>query len=184
MLIPYSKIHFNNVNLIFDYFKYKLKVALYRVSTKSKGKFRVNLANTGMSDAKLYLDATDLDEGLNFKFKNQEPVVAAWETLEVPMVAKPKRGSTIGERKRYDISITAATEDGNSQSVNCEMHHQPFMSSWRPVWRIAKVLIILGIVGVAIYYILRLGGGWHVLYDSPQTWWDQVVRSFQGWFSR
>ncbi len=164
--------------------EYKLKVAPYRVSARSKGKFRVNLANTGMSDAKLYLDATDLDEGLNFKFKNQEPVVAAWETLEVPMVAKPKRGSTIGERKRYDISITATTEDGNSQSVNCEMHHHPLMASWRPIWRIVKALIILGIIGVAIYYILRLGGGWRVLYDSPQTWWDQVVRTFQGWFSR
>jgi hypothetical protein len=164
--------------------EYKLKVAPYRVTTKRKGKFRVNLANTGMSEAKLYLDATDLDEGLNFKFKNQEPVVGAWETIEVPMIAKPKRGSTVGERKRYDISITATTEDGNSQTVNCEMHHQPFMSSWRPIWRIIRVLVILGIIGVAIYYILRLGGGWHTLLSSPKTWVDQLVRTVEGWFFR
>ena len=100
------------------------------------------------------------------------------------MVAKPKRGSTIGERKRYDISITATTEDGNTQTVNCEMHHQPFMSSWRPIWRIVKILIVLGIAGVAIYYILRLGGGYHVLRSSPQTWWNEVVHTVQGWFFR
>lgn len=162
--------------------EYKLKVAPYRVSSRRKGKFRVNLANTGMSDAKLYLEATDLDEGLRFKFKNEEPVVVAWETIEVAMIAKPKRGSTIGERKRYDITVTATTEDGNTQTVNCELHHHPFMASWRPIWRLIKALIIIGIIVVIIYYVLRLGGGWRVLYNSPQTWVDQLIRTFEGWF--
>jgi len=164
--------------------EYKLKVAPYRVSTKRKGKFRVNLANTGMSDAKLFLEATDLDEGLRFKFKDEEPVVAAWETIEVPMIARPKRGSTIGERKRYDITITANTEEGNTQTVNCELNHRPFMASWRPIWRLIRVIIILGVVGVAIYYVLRLGGGLRVLYNNPQTWVDQLVRTVEGWFFR
>jgi uncharacterized membrane protein len=162
--------------------EYKLKVAPYRITSRRKGKFRVNLANTGMSEAKLYLDATDLDEGLRFKFKNEEPVVAAWETIEVPMIAKPKRGSVIGERKRYDITITAKTEDGNTQTINCELHHHPFMASWRPIWRLIRALIILAIIVVAIYYILQLGGGLRALRNSPQTWVDQLVRTVEGWF--
>jgi uncharacterized membrane protein len=164
--------------------EYKLKVAPYRVSSRRKANFRVNLANTGMSEAKIHLEATDLDEGLRFKFKEEEPVVAAWKTIEVPMVARPKRASTVGERKRYDIVITATTEDGNTQTVNCEFNHRPLMASWRPIWRLIRVIIFLGIIGVAIYYILKLGGGWRVLYNSPQTWVDQLVRTVQGWFFR
>ncbi|MFC1968049.1 hypothetical protein ACFLVX_01495 [Chloroflexota bacterium] len=159
--------------------EYKLKVAPYRVSTRKKGKFRVNLANTGMSDAKLYLEASDLDEGLRFKFKKEELVVAAWETIEVLMIARPKRGSTIGERRRYDISITATTEDGNTQTVNCELHHNPSMSSWRPIWRLIKILILLGLISVGIYYILPLGGGWRMLSSSPETWLSQLIRVVQ-----
>jgi uncharacterized membrane protein len=164
--------------------EYKLKVAPYRVSSRRKAKYRINLANTGMSDAKVYLEATDLDEGLRFKFKQEEAVVTAWETIEIPMVARPKRGSTVGERKRYDISITTTTEDGNTQTMNCEFNHRPLMASWRPIWRLLRLIIVLGIIGIAAYYILRLGGGWRVLYDSPQTWVDQLVRTVEGWFFR
>ena len=164
--------------------EYKLKVAPYRVSSRRKANFRVNLANTGMSDAKVYLEATDLDEGLRFKFKEEETVVAGWETIEVPMVARPKRGSTVGERKRYDIVITATTEDGNAQTVNCEFNHRPLMASWRPIWRLIKAIIVLGIIATAAYYILRLGGGWRVLFNSPQIWVDQLVRTVEGWFFR
>ena len=164
--------------------EYKLKVAPYRVSSRRKAKFRVNLANTGMSDTKVYLEATDLDEGLRFKFKEDEAVVAAWETIEIPMVARPKRGSTVGERKRYDVVITATTGDGNTQTVNCEFHHRPLMASWRPIWRLIRAIIVLGIIATAAYYILKLGGGWRVLYSSPQTWVDQLVRTIEGWFFR
>ena len=164
--------------------EYKLKVAPYRVSSRRKAKFRVILANTGMSDTKVDLDATDLDEGLRFKFKEEETVLAAWETIEIPMVARPKRGSTVGERKRYDVVITASTEDGNTQTVNCEFHHRPLMASWRPIWRLIRVIIVLGIIGTAAYFILKSGGGWRVLYNNPQTWVDQLVRTIEGWFFR
>ena len=164
--------------------EYKIKVAPYRVSCRRKGKFRVNLANTGMSAARVHLEATDLDEGLHFKFKNEEPEVAAWETLEVPVTAKPKRGSMIGERKRYDIIITATTEDGTAKTANCEMNHRPFLASWKPIWRLVKILIVLGVIGVAGYYILGLGGGWRAFYNSPHTWFDQVKQTVEGWFFR
>ena len=164
--------------------EYKLKVAPYRVSSRRKAKFRVILANTGMSDTKVDLDATDLDEGLRFKFKEEETVLAAWETIEIPMVARPKRGSTVGERKRYDVVITASTEDGNTQTVNCEFHHRPLMASWRPIWRLIRVIIVLGIIGTAAYFILKSGGGWRVVYNNPQTWVDQLVRTIEGGFFR
>ncbi|MFC1860714.1 hypothetical protein ACFLYL_00310 [Chloroflexota bacterium] len=164
--------------------EYKLKVSPYRVSCRRKGKFRVSIANTGMSEARIYLEATDLDEGLLFKFKNEGPVLAPWETIEIPLTAKPKRGSTIGERKRYDITITAKTTDELPQTANCELNHQPLMASWNPIWRLIKTIIVLGIIGVGGYYLLKLGGGWGVLSKSPQTWVDTLIRTIEGWFFR
>ena len=101
--------------------------------------------------------------------KKEETVVAAWEAVEVPMVVRPKQGSTIGERKRYDIVVTATTEDGNTQTANCEFNHRQLMASWRTIWRLIRAIIILGIIGTAAYYLLKLGGGWRVLYNNPQT---------------
>ena len=160
--------------------EFKLGVHPYRVSCRRKGTFRISLANTGVSSVDLTLDATDLDEGLRFRFKNENPTVAAWNTIEVPMIAKPKRGGMVGEKKRYDITITAVAGDGNPQSVNCELHHGPFIGSWRPILRVIRILIFLAILGVVIYYVLQWGGGWGMLRSDPQEWVGRLVRTVEG----
>ena len=96
----------------------------------------------------------------------------------------PRLSHSTSPGTTQSANITATTEDGNSQTVNCELHHHPFMASWRPIWRIIRALIVLGIIGGAIYYVLRLGGGWRLLYNSPQTWVDQLIRTVEGWFFR
>lgn len=162
----------------------KLSMRPHRVTCRRKGKFRVNIANIGVSNAVLRLEATDLDEGLNFQFKNDNPEVPAWQTVEVPMLARPKRGSKAGEKKRYDINVTATYGEDQSQSVNCELYHNPFMGSWRPVRRAVRIIVVLGAIGVLVYFVLKWGGGWSQLTSSPQTWVNQLVNTFQGWFSR
>lgn len=165
--------------------EFKLGVNPHRISCRRKGTFRVSLASTGVTDASFTLEAIDLDEGLRFRFKKGEnPVVTAWNTVEVPMIAKPKRGSMVGEKKRYDITVTATADDGKVQSVNCELNHAPLMSSWRPILRLIRVIIVLAILGVAVYYILRLGGGFGTLTKSPQTWVNQLSHTITSWFSR
>lgn len=164
--------------------EFKLSVAPYRVTCRKKGSYRISLANTGVSDAAFTLDATDLDEGLNFRFKSDQPTVPAWRTIEIPMVARPKRGSSVGERKRYDVTITATADGGSSQTVNCELHHKPFMASWKPVLRILRILIFLAIIGVIVYFVLDWGGGWRTLSGSPQTWVNNLIRTVEGWFFR
>jgi uncharacterized membrane protein len=164
--------------------EFKLGVHPYRVSCRRKGKFQVSLTNAGVSDASLYLDGTDLDEGLKFRFKNENPEVMAWKTIEVPVVARPKRGSMVGERKRYDITLTATTADGNTQSVNAELHHNPFIGSWRPILRVMRAVLVIAVIGVLIYFVLQWGGGWRTLTSSPQTWVNQLVNTVEGWFFR
>ena len=159
--------------------EFTLKVAPMRISCRRKARFRINLVNRGVSNAEVFIEATDYDENLRFRIKNNSPTVEAWQTAEVPIVARPKRGSIVGERKRHDITISARTVDGPPQSVHCEMHHRPFLSSWRPV----KIFIILIIAGIVLNYIVGLGGGWISLFKNPQEWFYEAVRHVKGWFS-
>jgi uncharacterized membrane protein len=164
--------------------EFKVAVRPYRVTNRRKGKFRVNLANTNVSDATFVLEATDLDEGLRFQFKEDNPVVSAWNSVDVPMLTRPKRGSTVGERKRYDITVTARTEDGRAQSANAEFYHNPLMASWRPVRRALGTLLLIAFIVALIYFPLKWGGGWSTLTRSPQTWSNNLVNTVQSWFSR
>ncbi len=168
--------------------EYKIAVRPYRVTARRKGKYRVNLTNTSVSDANVRLGATDLDEGLRFLFKDENPTVASWESIEIPVIVMPKRGSTIGESKRYDITITATDNMGNSQTVNCEMYHNPFIRSWRTIFHVVRLIIFLGILGALIGFVIHWGGGLAVLTKSPQTWWNQfvnqIMRTFGAWLSR
>ncbi len=164
--------------------EFKLGVHPYRVSARRKGRYLVSLANNGVSGINLSLTATDLDEGLRLHFDNENPEVTAWNTVEGPMIAKPKRGSMVGERKRYDITVTAMAADGSSQSINCELNHHPFIASWRPILRVVRALLVLAAVGLLIGFVLHWGGGFRLLTSNPQTWWNQLVQTFGGWFSR
>ena len=163
---------------------FKLGINPYRVSCRKKGSFRINLPNTGVSDIRFTLKATDLDEGLRFHFETDAPEVAAWNTMEVPMIARPKRGSKVGEKKRYDITVTAIAGEGNMQTANCELHHSPLIGSWQPIVKAVRIGIFLAIIGAAVYFLLRLGGGLQTLISSPQTWINNLGNTVQGWFSR
>jgi hypothetical protein len=158
--------------------EFTMKVAPMRVSCRRKAKFRTNLVNRGVSNAEVLIEATDYDETLRFRIKNNSPIVDAWQTTEVPIVAKPKRSFIVGERKRHDITVSARTVDGTPQLVHCEMHHRPFLSSWRPI----KIFIILVIVVIVLNYIVGFGGGWINLFKNPQEWFYEVVRHIKGWF--
>ena len=168
--------------------EYRLGVRPYRVTTRKKGKYRINLTNTSVSDANVSLEATDLDEGLKFSFKDENPVIPAWDSIEIPMVTKPKRGSMVGEQKRYDITVTTTDAVGMSQTANCEMHHKPFIRSWRTIFRIVRLILFIGIIGTLIGFLIHWGGGWSLLTRSPQSWWNQlvnqIVNTFGSWFSR
>jgi hypothetical protein len=154
----------------------------YRISARRKATLRVNLINTGVSDIKFSIEATDLEEGLNFKFKNDNPTVAAWNSIDVPVVARPKRGALVGERKRYDITITARAGDGKNQTATGEFTHTPFMTSWRPLMRVVRALLVLAVIAVVIYFVLKWGGGWETLSRSPQAWVERLVNTIEGWF--
>ena len=159
--------------------EFTMNVAPMRVSCRRKASFRINLINRGVSSAEVFMDATDYDESLRFRIKNKSPIVDAWQTTEVPIVAKPKRGSIVGEGKRYSITVSASTAEGTPQSVHCEMHHRPLLNSWRPI----KIFIILVIIAIVVNYIVGFGGGWTNLFRNPQEWLYEVIRHVKGWFS-
>jgi hypothetical protein len=162
----------------------KARVHPYRITARRKGTFLVDLANVSLSDAGVVLDCTDLDEGLRFTTPEGSTMVTAWHSREVPVIAKPKRGWVLGEKKRYDISITATDSEGNTQTVNCELYHHPLLGTWRGVFRVIRIIIFVAIIGTLLGFVIHWGGGWNMLTRSPQSWWNELVRTVEGWFFR
>ena len=151
----------------------------------NKGTYRVQLSNINVSDATIVLEATDLDEGCRFQFKEEKLVLGAWTNLEVPMIVRPKRGSFVGEVKRYDCTVSANLEESTIPlNANCEFNHKPYMRDFSVVWRTLKILIILAIILVAVYYLLKLGGGWEAFRADPQAWLQKAIDTVMSWFSR
>jgi hypothetical protein len=153
---------------------------------KSRFKFwtrRPKETEKARDTAQAQLKATDLDEGCRFQFKTKRPEVTirAWNTAEIQMIARPKRGF-MGEEKRYDITVAAAGAGVNTQPANCQLHHRPFIRSWKTIWRLLKFLIFVAIVVVLIWWVIHLGGGWGQLTSSPGDWWDNLRETIGGWF--
>jgi uncharacterized membrane protein len=160
----------------------KIKVNPYRISARRKGSYRVNLSNLNVSDANIVLTAADLDEGCRFQFAQEKLLLRAWNTIDIPLIIRSKRGSIIGETKRYDVTVTGNIEGSHVPlTANCEFNHRPFMKDWRPIWRVIKIIIALAIVIIAVYYVLKMGGGFEALKDNPQTWLRNFINTVSSW---
>ena len=162
--------------------EFKAEVRPMRITCRRKGTFRIKLSNTGVSDMPFNLEAIDPEEECKYQFDIEAPVLAAWDTVEVPMIAKPKRGSIIGGQKRYDITVTATAGGDIVQSLNCALTHKPFISSWRPILRLIKGVMVIGAFGTLAYYAIRWGGGWDRLTSDPGRWADELVRPIRNLF--
>ncbi len=165
--------------------EYKAAVRPFRVTARGKGTFNVTLSNTGVTDVALTLDATDLDDALTFRFKKDTPVIPAWSSLDVPMVAKRKRGMPLGENKRFSITVNARESDGVSrcQPPQCELNVSP-LSSWKIFWRVVRAVIVLAVIFVVVFFVLKWGGGLGQLVKSPKTWVNQFTQTIESWFNR
>jgi uncharacterized membrane protein len=162
--------------------EFKTKIRPFRLTGMRKGAYMVNLANTGVSDADITLEACDLDEGCKFQFKPAKLLLGAWNSIDVPLTIRPKRNSIIGQIKRFDVTLTAGAEGGTPQTVTCEFNHSPLMKSWKPIWRAIKLIIVIAVIVIAIYYILKVGGGWAAFRESPKDWFNHLIRTIEGWF--
>lgn len=161
--------------------QFELDMRPTRATCRCKAYYRVILVNSGISDLSLNLKAVDVEEGCQFRFKPNNPRLAAWAKLEVKMQVKPKQRPLSGSEKRYEFTVTATPEGKREgKSTRGEVIHRPLVSSWRPLWTLLK----LAIAGTIIYFLLQIGGGWKVLFSQPQQWVDNVVRFFQGWLPK
>lgn len=162
--------------------EYKLKVHPYRLSGMKKGTCNLTIANTGVSEANITVDTSDLDEGLKYQVKPDRLTLGAWSTVEVPIIFRPKRGSFLGAVKRYDITITTSAENGNPQTASCEFTHSPFVKSWKPILRIIRAIIGIAILVVIVFLVIKWGGGWNALRENPQNWFNNIIHSIESLF--
>ncbi|MFO8101343.1 MAG: hypothetical protein R6U37_04120 [Dehalococcoidia bacterium] len=154
--------------------EFKLQVRPVRVTCRRKGRFRVGLENTGVSDIDIGFEVTDLEEGCRFKFENDALTLPAWRKLEIPMITRPKRGWFVGEMKLYNITVTALGSDITNMA-NCDLTHKPLFKSWRSLFRLIRAIAVIAVVIVAVYLAIHWGGGWDALLDDPGQWADDLV---------
>ncbi len=164
--------------------EFKIEIKPMRVSGRRKGTFRVGVVNTGVSDVQCSLQASDLEEGCRFVFQREDTKVRAWQTVEVPMVARPKRNWFVGIEKRYDITVTATPLEGQAQLGHCELQNKPLFSSWRAILRLIRRAILIAAIAMFIWYAIHAvhwAGGWDQLTSDPGGWWRNL-RGIGFWF--
>ncbi len=159
--------------------EFKLEIRPVRVSCRRKGTYRLSVVNTGVSDVACSLQALDLEEGCRFIFESEDVQVKAWQSVEVPMVARPRRGWFVGPEKRLDITVTATPPEGQPQTGYCELTHKPLFSSWRSILRLIRRAIIITAIAMFIWYAVHAvhwAGGWDQLTSDPGAWWSELRR--------
>ena len=125
-------------------------------------------------DVAVGFEVTDMEEGCRFKLKDDNPAVAAWNTVEIPMITRPKRGWFIGQSKLYNINVTA-TDGKATHAATCDLTHNPLFKSWRSLFRLIRAIIVIAVVIVGIYLAIHWGGGWDALFDDPGQWADDLI---------
>ncbi|GEM_PF-1335286 len=160
--------------------EFTLQIRPVRINCRRKGVFRIELTNVGVSDITFNLEASDMEEGCRFGFKDNAPVLPAWKSIEIPMKTKPKRGSFVGEKKVYNIGVTAS-DGSNSQTGNCDLTHKPLFSSWKTFFKLIRAIVMIVIVAVLIYLAIHWGGGWNQLTSDPGRWAEELTDEWPPW---
>lgn len=137
------------------YAVFRLDIMPHRQTARRRGRYQVQLANTGNADTQLFLDARDAEEGCRFRFpKDDAPIVAAGSRMELPLIVGPKRRPWVGPDHRYELTVTARPQagSGDPKTVTAQYTHHPLFESWAPVWKaiVAVVVVLALLVGAGI----------------------------------
>src|SRR5919206_744881 len=132
---------------------WSLQLAPRRQTARGRGVFRVQLANTGLADLRLTLEARDVEEGCRFQFGDGDALLlGAGKNVEVPLAVEPKRRPWVGPEHTYEFSVTGRPSGmgGASQSVAGLFAYRPLLRSWAPLGgAVALVLASVGLVGAS-----------------------------------
>jgi hypothetical protein len=133
---------------------YAMDIAPRRLVFGGGGRFRVLLTNSGMADGELQLEASDVEEGVAFEFpQDQRRVVPANSTVEVPLVAVPRRRPWVGPERTYDFQVTARQPGSVAEvrSVHGQLVYRPHFASLGLVRRAALLagLVVVLLVGLS-----------------------------------
>jgi uncharacterized membrane protein len=161
---------------------YRIKVHPFHISGIRRAATNINITNIAVTGATINLEASDLDDGCKYKFDPPNLTLRAWNSIEVPLRIKPKRGSFFGAIKRFSITITASTEGVMPITANCEFSHNPLIKSWKPIFRAFRTLVVVLILLGAALLVIRWGGGWDALRTNPLEWLRTIIRSVQNLF--
>ena len=154
---------------------YAFEVTPQRATARRQAKFRITLTNAGNADVRFSLSASDREESCVFKFDTPEPSVPARSKRQVALSVRPHRGWILGPLKNYDLTISAAPLGSGVEprKAAAQLQHRPLLSSLRPVWRVLKWLITVGVLVGALWFAISYVGG----SDEAINLWSKLLNS-------
>ncbi len=141
---------------------YRLDLVPRRQTARRRGRFQLELRNSGTADVLLGLEAKDAEEACRFGFRGGDRTqVAAGSTKQVPVVVKPRRRPWVGSDRSYDFGITVKPVEarGEAQTLSGQYTYQPWLPSWKPIRAIAWVLLVVVAAVVALNFAVSSGVG-------------------------
>ena len=119
-----------------------------------KEKFKLTLVNTGAVQLNLWMDGSDPEGALKFKFP-PPPTLDPGDEAVVPVWVGARRNGLVGRPETYDFRLRVLPAGGQStsaKSFDARMVHQPFLSA-----RFFALSLLLMLLVTTIGVILALG---------------------------
>jgi hypothetical protein len=115
---------------------FRLELQPLQLTSRSRGKYRIRLKNTGTGNLRLALEAQDpsgtLQLGLPGGGPTYQVTVAPGKQTSVPLVAGVRDRRWVGPERRGTFTVTARPLDarGEPETAYGQFTHRPWMESW------------------------------------------------------
>src|SRR5262249_44494620 len=95
---------------------YQFNLVPKRKTARGRGKFRLQIKNTGTADLRLKLEAQDPEEACRFRFpEDDEPRVDVGTMADLPLEVIPHKRPFVGKERSYDFRVDIRPLDGRGQ---------------------------------------------------------------------
>ena len=131
-----------------------------------KGRYKLAMRNGGNADLDVELEGIDAEESCRYAFKPPAPHLAAGAALTTVLTVRPRRSGLVGQKRNYDFQIKVKPSQGEAKQLQGQLVHTPRFRTWKPIRRLAFVLILLVLLGVLVSAL----GGWSGTGDHLSAW--------------
>lgn len=131
-----------------------LKVDLEPVGAAGrwKGRFRLDLINTGTLPITVRVDAVDEADLLRFAIAPREITVEARETAAVYLAVRPRTAKTVGKPVEHIMTVTyEVPETDKSGELRTNYEQRALIAKWMIISAVVVVLVLAAFLAIAVF---------------------------------